>query len=100
MITLPKELYTSELVDIISDYDRDDEIIRLQIVPSKYTIRFKTVAHIIFCENNEYYIDQFYYNLKDETGNEIVNREVSEVLINIKNYLDILGFKDTTQDEY
>lgn len=99
MITLPKELYNSELIDLINDYDEDDEIIRVKVLPNKYTTYSKTVAHIIFCENNEYYIDQFYYNLKDETGNEMVNWEVTEVLVNVKNYLDILGFKDITLDE-
>ena len=96
MITLPEELYTSELVDLISNYDEDVEIIILKILPNKYTIHPKIVAHIIFCKNNEYYINQFHYRLKDKVGNEIVDNEVKEILVNIKNYLDILGFKDIT----
>lgn len=101
MITLPEELYTSELVDIMSTTDEEDEYITLNIIPSKYSSKTVDVALIQFWfEKNTYYIEQFGYYLKDKAGNDIVNNEVKEILVNIKNYLDILGFKDITQDEY
>jgi len=98
MITLPEELYTSELVDIMSVVDEKDEDITLSIIPSRYNP--KTIAIVIiqfWFEKNTYYLKQFdYYN---DVGNEIVSKKIKEILINIKNYLDILGFKDITQDE-
>lgn len=102
MITLPEELYTSELVDIMSTTDEEeDENITLSIIPSKYSSKTVDVAIIRFWfEKNTYYIEQFGYYLKDKAGNDIVNNEVKEILVNIKNYLDILGFKDITQNEY
>lgn len=98
MITIPEELYTSELVDIMSTTDEEDENITLNIIPSKYSSKTIDVALIQFWfEKNTYYLKQFdYYN---DVGNEIVSKKVKEILINIKNYLDILGFKDITQDE-
>ena len=101
MITLPVELYESELVDIMSITDEEDEHIILSIIPSRYNPKTVDVALIQFWfEKNTYYIEQFGYYLKDKVGNDIINNEVKEILINIKNYLDILGFKDITQDEY
>lgn len=101
MITIPEELYTSELVDIMSITHEEDENIILSIIPSRYNPKTIDVALIQFWfEENTYYLEQFGYYLKDKAGNDIVNNEVKEILINIKNYLDILGFKDTTQDEY
>ena len=102
MITLPEELYTSELVDIMSTTNEEDESITLSIwLPNRYKHETEDVADIHFwLEKNTYYIDQYDYNLKDKAGNEIVNNEVKEILVNIKNYLDIIGFKDISQDEY
>lgn len=99
MITIPKELYTSELVDIMSVIDEEEEDITLNVIFKKYPMHSEIVAHIGFRENNEYWINQFHYRLRDQVGSEIVDREVADVLVNIKNYLDILGFKDITQDE-
>lgn len=98
MITIPKELYTSELVDIMNITHEEDENIILSIIPSRYNPKTIDVALIQFWfEKNTYYLKQFdYYN---DVGNEIVSKKVKEILINIKNYLDILGFKDITQDE-
>lgn len=98
MITIPKELYTSELVDIMSITHEEDEDITLSIIPSRYNLKTIDVALIQFWfEKNTYYLKQFdYYN---DVGNEIVSKEIKEILINIKNYLDILGFKDITQNE-
>ena len=102
MITLPEELYTSELIDIVSTIDEEDEDITLSVwLPSRYKHETEDVADIHFwLKKNTYYIDRYDYNLKDEVGNEMVNNEIKEILGNIKNYLDILGFKDITQDEY
>lgn len=101
MITIPKELYDSELIDIMSTSDEEDETITLSIILSKYSSKTIDVALIQFWfEKNEYWIEQFGYYLKDKVGNEMVNNEVKDILVNIKNYLDILGFKDTTLDEY
>ena len=100
LIKLPEELYTSELIDVMSTTNEEDENIILSVVPSKYQNKSVDVAIICFWLENEYWIEQFGYHLKDEVGNEIVNNEVKDILVNIKNYLDILGFKDTTQDEY
>lgn len=99
MITLPEELYTSELVDIICIPNEEYENITLSVIPYKYAQETEDVADIWFRENT-YYIGQVHYRLKDKVGNEMVDREVKEILVNIKNYLDILGFKDITQDEY
>lgn len=99
MITLPEELYTSELVDIICIPNEEYENITLSVIPYKYAQETEDVADIWFRENT-YYIGQVHYRLKDKVGNEIVDNEVKEILVNIKNYLDILGFKDITQDEY
>lgn len=98
MITIPEELYTSKLVDIMSITHEKDEDITLSIIPSRYKPKTIDVAIIQFWfKKNTYYLKQFdYYN---DVGNEIVSKEVKEILINIKNYLDILGFKDITQDE-
>lgn len=98
MITIPEELYTSELVDIMSITHEEDENIILNIVPSRYNPKTIDIAFIQFWfEKNTYYLKQFdYYN---DVGNEIVSKKIKEILINIKNYLDILGFKDITQDE-
>ena len=98
MITLPKELYTSELVDIMSVVDEEDEDITLNVIFKKYPMHSEIIARIGFDENY-YWINQFHYRLGDKTGNEIVDNEVKEILVNIKNYLDILGFRDITQDE-
>lgn len=99
MITIPKELYTSELVDIMSITHKEDENIILSIISSRYNPKTIDVVLIQFWfEKNTYYLKQFdYYN---DVGNEIVSKKVKEILINIKNYLDILGFKDITQDDY
>lgn len=99
MITLPEELYTSELVDIICIPNEEYENITLSVIPYKYAQETEDVADIWFRENT-YYIDQVHYRLKDKVGNEMVDNEVKEILVNIKNYLDILGFKDITHDEY
>lgn len=99
MITLPKELYDNELVDMMCKYDYDPEGIVLLVVYKKCPMHSETVARIDF-DGNDYWIDQFHYRLRDKAGNEIVDNEVKEILINIKNYLDILGFRDITQDEY
>ena len=101
MITLPEELYTSELIDIMSTSNEEDENIILNVIPSRYNPKTVDVALIQFWfKKNTYYIEQFGYYLKDKAGNDIVNNEIKEILINIKNYLDILGFKDITQNEY
>ena len=100
MITIPEELYTSDLVDIMSVVDEEEEDITLNVIFKKYPMHSEIVAHIGFRENNEYWIDQFHYRFSDKVGNEMVDREVADVLVNIKNYLDILGFKDITQNEY
>lgn len=99
MITIPEELYTSELVDIICIPNEEYENITLSVIPYKYAQETEDVADIWFRENT-YYIAQVHYRLKDKVGNEMVDNEVKEILVNIKNYLDILGFKDITQDEY
>lgn len=100
MITIPEELYTSELVDIICIPNEEYENITLSVIPYKYAQETEDVALIQFWfEKNTYYLEQFGYYLKDEVYNEMVNNEVKEILVNIKNYLDILGFKDITQDE-
>ena len=96
MITLPEELYISELIDIMSTTDKEDENITLNVIFKKYPMHSEIVARIGF-DKNDYWINQFHYRLRDEVGNEIVDNEVKEILINIKNYLDILGFKDITQ---
>jgi hypothetical protein len=98
MITIPEELYTSELVDIMNITNEENENITLSITSSRYNPKIIDVVLIQFWfEKNTYYLKQFdYYN---DVGNEIVSKEVKEILINIKNYLDILGFKDITQDE-
>jgi hypothetical protein len=96
MITLPKELYTSELVDIICIPNEEYENITLNVIFKKYPMHSEIVAHIGFTENNKYWINQFHYRLRDQVGSEIVDREVADVVVNIKNYLNILGFKDIT----
>ena len=98
MITIPKELYDNELVDILCKYDYDPEGIVLMVVYQKCPMHSETVARIDF-SGNDYWIDQFHYRLRDKAGNEIVDNEVEDVLVNIKNYLDILGFRDITCDE-
>ena len=99
MITIPEELYTSELVDIMSVANEEDEDITLNVIFKKYPMHSEIVARINFDEN-DYWIDQFHYRLRDKVGNKVVDNEIKEILVNIKNYLDILGFKDITQDAY
>ena len=48
MITLPVELYESELVDIMSITDEEDEHIILSIIPSRYNPKTVDVALIQF----------------------------------------------------
>ena len=93
MITLPEELYESELINILCKYDYDPEKIILMVVYKECPMHSETVALIVFREN-DYWVDQFHYRLRDKVGNEIVDNEVKEILINIKNYLDILGFRE------
>ena len=92
LIKLPEELYASELINILCKYDDDPEKIILMVVYKECPMRSETVALIVFREN-DYWIDQFHYRLRDKVGNEIVDNEVREILVNIKNYLDILGFR-------
>lgn len=101
MITLPKELYANDLIDIICKYDswNDPKGIVLKVIVKKYPMHSETVARIDFDEN-KYWINQFHYRFRDKAGNKIVDSEVESILVNIKNYLDILGFKDITHDEY
>ena len=96
MITLPKELYTSELVNIICIPNEKYENITLNVIFKKHPMHSEIVAHIGFSENNAYWINQFHYRFSDKVGNEMVDREIADVIVNIKNYLDILGFKDIT----
>ena len=104
---LPEELYTSELVDIICIPNEEYENITLSVIPPRNRYGYDDVANIdvaeiwIYSKKNTYYIEQFrYYNYKIGRSSEIIDNEVKEILVNIKNYLDILGFKDITQDEY
>lgn len=94
MITLPEELYTSDLVNIMS-ITNEEEDITLSVIFKRYPMHSEIVANISFRGDNKYWINQYHYHLRDSVGNEI-----KEILVNIKNYLDILGFKDITQDEY
>lgn len=104
LIKLPEELYTSELISLTSSSYADDEkneCITLSIIPSRRRYGYDDVANTdvamiwIYSKKNTYYIEQFrYYNYKIGRSSEIIDNAVKDILVKIKNYLDILGFKD------